>query len=181
MDKPFISTGCIGFAMWNNNRISKIMSWFMQSQWSHSFYIWGFYGPYTILAETTDFEITKSTLDKYNNENAMLEIWEPISDINPLSMAAHGQYLEGQVYGYLQLISLGIRRILMRFGIKINNFFRVGAVCTAVPIVHSNMEPGIKCLYRLDPESIDTEELYQLVKNSGEYRMIYKKEYGETW
>lgn len=181
MDRPMPNAGCIGFTMNRKNPISKIIAWFMSSQWSHSFYVWGFYGPFKILSETTDFEVAKSTLDKYNKPDIKFEIWEPIPDHCPVSMAASGQYLEGQIYGYFQLLSLGLRRLLMRLHIMIPNFIRLGAVCCAVPIAHSNTQENISCLYKLDPESIDTEELYQLVKNSGQYRMIYKKEYGETW
>lgn len=181
MNKPNIKPGSIGFVMHNNSKISKIISWFMESKWSHTFYVWGICNDKTILAETTDFEITKSTFDKYNKETCAIEIWEPVVDHDPLQMAEDGQYLEGQIYGYLQLISLGIRRLFMRAKISISNFFRQGAVCCAVAIAHSNKQPKITCLYGLDPESIDTEELNRKIKESGEYKLVFKKEFGEVW
>ena len=176
-----INPGSIGFVMHHDNFISKIISKAMSSKWSHCFYVWGKCNETIVLAETTDYEVTKSTIEKYNKKSCSLEIWEPIPKHDSLKMAKDGQYLEGIVYGYLQLISLGVRRLLKKFSFKISNFFRQGAVCTAVPIAHSNKQPNISCLYNLDPESIDTEELHQLIKNSGEYRLVFKKEKDELW
>lgn len=155
--------GDLGFVMHHDNTLSRVIAWFMGSRWSHSFIVYGeLYGK-TLVVECSDFEVVISTLDRYlDDENVSMEIWLPITQESGEKAAAQAQACEGTIYGYLQLFSLAIRRILMRINIRIPNFIRQGMVCTAVPIsgwFGSNFEP----LGKLDPESVDTQDLYELV------------------
>ena len=169
--------GDIGFIIHKDNWISKAIAWFMGSKWSHTFLVIDQSSKLTYTAETSDFEVTIGTVELYKlDPNVEMEIWtnDLMSEDEKQQSAAHAYKLYGMNYGYLQLISLGIRRLLMRVGIKIKNFFRFGIVCTAVPL-EGMRHIKASGLYGIDPESIDTEELYQKIKKSNKWRKVYTK------
>jgi len=56
-------------------------------------------------------------------------------------------------------------------GIKIKNIVRSGLVCCAVPLYA--YQKSNTNLASIDPESIDTEELYRVILNSKEWENIY--------
>ena len=164
----------IVFVMHRKSWISRAIAWFMGSRWSHSALVVD-PGFRTWLCETSDFHVNVAALERYLEDPSVeVEIWGPRS---PLDSALAGQMADralaryGEIYGYLQLFSLGIRRLLMRVGIRIPNFIRTGLVCTAIPLEAYRIS-GIPGLHGIDPESIDTEELYQLVSTSGHFVRI---------
>lgn len=169
--------GDIGFVMHKKNWISKTIAWFMSSRWSHTFMIYdiGQYGIYII--ETTDFEVTISPLTKYLTDRTCdVEIFKAdISEDEQRDIILGSGPLIGTIYGYLQLLSLGIRRILKRVGIHIGNFLRVGVVCNHVPL-YGYTRTKIERLGGIDPESIDTEELYQIISKHEKFKLIYTQE-----
>lgn len=152
--------GDIGFVH-NGVLISKIISGAMGSKWSHSFVVIGEVHGVVMVVETSDYEVTIGPLYRYL-DGRPLSIYrlENISDASRSLICKRGLELLGVRYGYAQLISLGIRRLLRKFGININNFIRAGLVCCAVPLY------AYESILGIDPESIDTEDLYQKIKKS---------------
>lgn len=181
MNKAILKPGSILFVRWYNNPISNLIAWFMKSEWSHCAYVLGECNGITKLAETTDFEVTNTSFNKYNNVNCSLEVWEPIEEVDTKKMCQELTKIEGTLYGYLQLLSLGLRRLLFRIGIKIPNLIRQGSVCTAVPIFAYQTQKHIRCISSLDPESIDTQELYEIIQKNQEFKCTYVKFKGELW
>jgi len=168
--------GDIFFVMHNGSKLSRLMAWFMQSKWSHSGLI---YEPtdrtiYTL--ETSDYEVTHQDFNTYINDSTVnLEVWSPVSlsDSDRLAVTSAAVLVEGDVYGYLQLLSLGLKDSLKRLGIKISNLLQIGVICCDVVIygyAASNMQE-----LHIDPRSIDTQDLYEIVINSGKFIKVFEK------
>lgn len=160
-----LKAGDVFFIMHEKNVISKMIAWAMGSKWSHCGVILGEYRNDYITCETTDFEIALKTFGLYLAANFIeIEVLRPIEDYSETELFDLNQTafsFQGQIYGYLQLFSLGIRRLLMRLKIKISNFINVNKVCCAVVIaLLSTTKKSLKIV----PTSIDTEELYQKLK-----------------
>lgn len=173
---PELEPGDIGFLMHHDNMISKIIAWFMGSKWSHTFGVLFRIPSRTCLLETSDFQVVISTFERYlKNPNVELQIFRPVrlSREQLELIAEKAAETEGTIYGYFQLISLGLRRLLMRVGIKIPNFIRQGMVCTH-PWLYGYRHSDIPGLAGIDPESIDTEEFYQLCLNQNHFMMIFQ-------
>ena len=171
-------TGDIFFVMNKKNMISKVISWAMSSNWSHSGIVYEMAKLNTYTLETNDFCVTHGTMEDYVTDlEHSMEVYRPKSiDENNACMAAiqTRAMLYGKMYGYLQLLSLGIRRLFMKFQIKIKNFIRTSVVCChVVGYFYKNL--GKTFISKLDSEGFDTEELYQWIKKSDEFELIYKK------
>jgi len=170
--------GDIVFVMHKKNPISRDIAWFMGSRWSHSALVIDSSDLRTYLCETSDFQVTIATLDRYLiDPDTSLEVWRLIAPIDPRTMErmlTRAISYEGQLFGYLQLLSLGLRRMLKRIGIQIPNFIRQGMVCTAIPL-HAYSISRVPGLDGIDPESIDTEDLYVMLKQYGYFSMVYSK------
>lgn len=152
------------------------MARFMKSRWSHSFIVIETGRYQTYVCETTDFEVTISGLEKYfEGKDVAMEIWRPIPWIPVDAVVLESLSKVGTGYGYFQLLSLGLRRILMRFGIRIPNFIRHGMVCCHV-VTYGYRCSGIDGLNGADAEAIDTEELYELVSRSGKFELVASKD-----
>jgi hypothetical protein len=159
--------GDIVFVIHKDNWISKAIAWFMKSRWSHSLMIAEQTGARTYTVETSDFQVIHGDFSIYEKSPFVeYEIYRPQkigTDVREKMVRLSSEKLL-EVYGYSQLISFGIRRILMRLGIKIHNFFRQGVVCNGVVLYGARALP-YPSFNGIDPESIDTEEMYQLVIN----------------
>lgn len=149
----------------------------MKSKWSHSGMIFEQTPKAIFTVETSKFEVVHANAltDYIDNANVSIEVWRfnELTDEDRESISDTAAKLRGITYGYGQLFSLGIRRILMRFGIKIDNFINWGLVCCHV-ITHGYSKSPIKSLSAKDPEALDTQELYELVSASAE--LVYKKD-----
>lgn len=168
----------VGFCITHTNWVSRAIAWFTGSKWSHAFLVKEITPKHTYIQETNSFCVTIDYLESHIiNPDQSIEIWSPIdiSDSEREEIVEEA-YIKtyGYVYGYMQLISFGIRRLLMRIGIKINNFFRQGVVCDHV-VSYGYKKSSIPELTNIDPESIDSEELYQIVITCGKFKKIYEK------
>lgn len=161
--------GDIGFVIHRKAILSRIIAWAMGSRWSHSFLVTG---PDSVV-ETTSTTVKEDTVSQYiNSSDAEYEIYRPnLTDMECFYVAKEGLTHLGEWYGYSQLISLGIRRLFMAAGINIKNFFRSRLVCCHV-VTYAYEHSRIRELSSSDPEAIDTEELYQIVKNSPNFQRI---------
>lgn len=179
MTRLDLKPGDIGFLMHHDNVISKIFRWAMGSKWSHSFLIHEVTDRHIYTSETSDFEVQIHLLDVYLTKKQLsLEIWR----MNGLTEAqrvaiAHNAVAKnlGETYGYLQLVSLGLRILLRKIGLRIKNFIKQGIVCCGhvASGYHLTQIPG----FMFDPEGIDTEELYRMMPKKG-FKLIYSKQKG---
>lgn len=171
-----LNTGDIAFIMHHDNLISRTLSWFMGSKWSHCFLILGEYPQGTYILETSDFEVCISILDKYLiDEQCSIEIYSGgISKEEADVVTNKAMITLGDVYGYLHLLGLGIRRLFRKVGIKIGNPLKGGVVCCCVPML-GYQDSSIQDLAKSDWQDNDTEDLYQIVKNSPQMKLVYEK------
>jgi hypothetical protein len=163
-----LKTGDIGFCMNHDNLISKVIAWFMKSNYSHSFIIYHVTDERVYILETSNYEVVISTLDKYiKDDDVTVTVFSPknLSSERRKLIVKECEKYEWITYGYLQLISLGIRRLLMRINIKIKNFIRHNLVCNQLVLYGYSKFSNIKD-FKIDPESIDTQELLELVMKS---------------
>jgi hypothetical protein len=164
--------GDIVFLIHKENLLSRVIAWAMSSKWSHSAVVAGELLGNTMLIETSDFQVTVNDLERYiKDENCSIEVYSPQCDDETKAKIADQSYkLNGQIYGYLQLISLGLRRL---FKLKIKNFFRQGLVCCHV-VFYGYKGFGFSCSVE-DPEAYDTQELYDMVKGDEKFKLVFKK------
>lgn len=177
--------GDVFFVMHHNNWLSKTIAWFMGSKFSHCAVVLEQTNDRTYTMETTNFEVVPNIIERYfKDDQTSVTIMRKrdMSLAYGQAVAREATLLNGLIYGYLQLFSLGVRRLLMRVGIKINNFIRTGLVCCHVVTKAYKVGP-IKELAELDDESIDTQELYELLEKLGfdvilikDRNQIYTKE-----
>lgn len=173
-------TGDVVFVMHHGSLISKIISWAMGSKWSHSAIVYDNLAGKTLLCETSSFEVTLNWFNRYvSDKNTSIEVlrhhdWVNVISGNEAKIQKSCDSLIGVVYGYTQLISLGLRRLLR---LRIGNLFRSGLVCCHVVGYGLHELPGTG-FEKVDPESFDTEEMYQWLKRDG-WVTIYSKERGE--
>lgn len=170
--------GDIVFIRHYDNPISKIMAWFMGDWPSHSAIVYQETNLETYLIETSDFQVVIGDMKKYLNKKEcriavyrITDLMEPEREL----IASAARLRVGGLYGYLQLLSLGVRRLIMKATsdkVRIKNFIRQGEVCTAVPL-YGLTECDIPGLHGIDPESMDTVELLDicrsLKRSDGEY------------
>lgn len=151
----------------------------MRSKWSHSFLVLEHsqFGD-TYVSETSDFHVNISTLARYCEAyDKTVEIYNPVN-LSVEQMRAiilDSRKRDGMVYGYGQLISLGIRRLILNYFKKdIGNFIRWNVVCNS----HVGYAYKVSGLpeFQADPEAIDTEEFYQIVKASPNFKLAFSKE-----
>ena len=177
--KENLKPGDIGFSMTHNSWISKAIAWFMGSKWSHCFLVLDPDEDRTYLSETSNFEVWINYLEDYDkNPNVSYVIYSPkISDEQRKKIVKECMKNHGQMYGYLQFISLGIRCLLKKLGVKIPNLIRQGVVCCQ-HVLYGYTHTDIPCFKGIDPESIDTEDVYQMViKEKNSFEKVAEKKY----
>jgi hypothetical protein len=146
---------------------SDAIAWFMGpdrngDKWSHTGIVRDVASDIGLITlETTDFEVTYCPLNKYvsNPEKYHLKVMRPkefTGDINTALKETDAQ-LNESMYGYLQLLSFAVKRLLGRIGIKIPNMIRQGQVCTAVTLTYLS-KCGPDYFRKLDVEEHDTTE-----------------------
>ena len=160
--------GDIIFIMNHHMWISRTIAWFMGSKWSHCGIVIDRSVDRTYTTETTDYEVAIGILESYlYHPSVSIEVYRAKSLSEDEKKMIVSECLKNlwKTYGYLQLISLGIRRLLIRYlGIKIGNFFRQGIICCG-HVLYGYSKTSLPVIGGIDPESIDTEELYVLVKS----------------
>jgi hypothetical protein len=173
--------GDVFFLIHSKNDISKAIAAFTGSKWSHAGMIMekGDFATYTI--ETCDFNVWTNHFEKYlRDPYCLMEVYRPKMDSLDIGAVVRAaQATHGQTYGYFQFISLGIRGLLRVAGFLglakwLPNFIRQGIVCNQV-VLTGYQYSGIPGLQGIDPESIDHEETYQLVKNSDRFELVFEK------
>lgn len=169
--KPEI--GDVVFVNHKRNVISKIFSNVMGSDFSHSGIIYGELNGEMVLLETNDYCVNINYMQRYiEDNNCLIEVLrrvKPMTTLDKGLIVDHGKPLIGMLYGYLQLPFLALRRL---FKLKLRNFSRQGLVCChVIGYCYQGIESP---LYKIDPESFDTQELYEMLI-LGKFETIYKK------
>jgi hypothetical protein len=144
---------------------SDAIAWFMGpdkngDKWSHTGIVRDRADDVGLLTlETSDFEVTYGSLEKYinNPDKYHLKVMRPKEFTGDIKKALDDtdDLLYGNMYGYLQLLSFAVKRLLKRCGIKIHNFIRQGQVCTAVALLYLS-KCGPEYFHKLDVEEHDT-------------------------
>ena len=162
--------GDIVFIMHNESWLSKAIAKVMGSKWSHSAVVYGEAFGKTLLCETSLYQVNLDYLDRYlDDPNCEIEVYRKagVSDCAP-KIRSNCDPMLGKMYGYLQLLSLGLRRL---FRLKIPNLIHQGLVCCHVIAYSLN---GVdECFTGLEKESFDTEELYRMMEEF-KYINVYK-------
>lgn len=161
VERPQLMPGDIYFTRDYSSKLSGIFAWFMKSWVSHCGVIHHQTDRNTYCIETSNLEVGFADFDRYlKSKEHRVEVWRLCRVRTPTRlMIAHApEEVVETLYGYLQLLTLALRRLLMRLGLKIPNFIRQGMVCTAIPLIGLR-RTKIKGLTGIDPESIDTAEL----------------------
>lgn len=174
---PQFKPGDVFFLMHHDNWISKALAFFMRSKWSHGFIVIEQTSQFCYILETSDFEVVIADLDRYiADPNTSMEAYRfsDLSDQDAIEMMKYAVNANlGIVYGYLQLISLAIRCMFKWVGIKIPNFIQQGLVCDENVIIA--LKDKLPEFAKIPPKSIDTEDLYQMVKALPTVSQIYSK------
>lgn len=166
-----MKTGDIGFIIHNDNKLSKVIAWFMGSKWSHTFIVLEETSLGYLICETSDYEVKYSFLGKYlDDPNVDMEIYS-LGDVDNEQMVYDNcQKIDGQLYGYLQLFSFGVRSLLSRIGIKIDNFVFQGIICCQVAY---EAVKGTSIEIKMPKNKFQTEELFEYCKKNG--KLVLKK------
>ena len=109
-----LQPGDIAFSFKKNSLRSKLYAQFMQSKWSHCFLIVEKTDLRTYEVENSECQVVISVFeDKYLGQDYNLEVWRPtaLDETTLLQIAALGITSETQTDGYLQLITLNLRRL----------------------------------------------------------------------
>ncbi len=160
-----MNPGDIGFIIHNDNKLSKLIAWFMGSKWSHSFIILEETSLGYMICETSDYEIKYSFIDKYlKDNNCDMEIWT-LGQVNDEQIIYDNcQKIDGTRYSYEQLFSFAIKCVLNKIGIKIKNFIFSNFICCQVPYEALR---GTNIEIKLEYKNFQTEELYKYCKENG--------------
>jgi hypothetical protein len=166
--------GDIVFVMHTKNWISKLFAGVMKSKWSHSAIVYGKLNGELVLLETNDYCVNVNYLRRYiEDKDCRVQIFrrpKPLDMREKSTVMKQGRPLIGMLYGYLQLPVLALRRL---FSLKLRNFSRQGLVCChVIGYAYEGIESPLK---DIDPESFDTQELYELIVSNG-WAMLYEKE-----
>lgn len=169
--------GDIFFINHHDNPLSKVIAWFMKSSFSHSGLILEQTSKRTYTLETSDYEVTQSLFEDYiDDPYVSIEVYrkEDLSDEEREDIMERALAVDNAGYGYLQLLSFAVKRLLKRVNISIPNIIRQGLVCCHV-VLYGYQGSGIKELDKVDPENWDTQELYDFVKGAN-LTLVYKKD-----
>lgn len=154
------------------------MSWFMNFPFSHSGIVESVHGSKIYLRETSDFDVGLSLLNHYlEDPHTGFEVWSfpEIHDTVRDQMVNRSGQLDGDVYGYLQIVTLAVRCLMKRVGLKpFRNFLKIGTVCCHVVALAYQIS-GIREMVLDDYESEDTADLYQRVTTSGRAIKVMEK------
>lgn len=173
-----MKTGDIVYVMHHDNRLSRLIAWFMKSKWSHSAIVIGSDRKRHYLCETSDFEVTLGSLERYMDDpRCSVEIWTPKALSNGARKEVSDRAVThvGRMYPYLQLLTFALRNGLRRFGIKIPNLFTRGYTCNqnwleGYTQTHGSPFVGMDC------KQLDTQETYDIMKNSGHFELVLSKD-----
>lgn len=169
-------TGDIVFVMHTGSRLSRVIAWFMKSKWSHSAIVAGKMGNTTMLCETSDLQSGYNILDRYiDDPKCSVRVYRrPFTLDEKRIIFNNSKKQNGIPYGWFQLLSLALRRIVMRVtGKRIKNFIRQGQVCCAT-VGYCLAGSGEFDLAKRDPESYDTQELEDMMQANG-FKIVYEK------
>jgi len=169
-----LGTGDIGFLIHKDSWMSRVIAWFMGSRWSHTFLVVEKGVFCTWVSETTETIICTGILNNYLDDiEVEMEIFRPkITPGEKHKVVERCLENHGKWYAYIQFISQGIRLLLKKIGIKIPNFLPYGLQCNS-HVLTGYCLTSIPGLEGIVPQSVDTEELYQIVRSSEYFERVY--------
>jgi hypothetical protein len=165
--------GDIFFVMHHDNVLSRVIAWFMDSRFSHTGFVVEQSPEHIYTLETSDYCVGFSILEEYlSDPRCSIEVWRyPFSDDQARTILAEAIQLDDRVYGYLQLLSFAVKRILKRFGVHVPNFLRFGIVCDQVVYAGLRVSP-ITFFQGLEPLDYDSQDLIEMIQAQGFERIV---------
>lgn len=162
--------GQIGFVLTKTNWLSKVISWFLQSPYSHAFLVIN----ETETIETgSDIVHIDSVIDHTTNPDKACEVYEPIYllECEGISIEKRARELIGVRYGYIKFAYCAVQLLLKRIGIKIDMNVP-GVLCDDVPAIAyaDTLFDEVKDVRK------NTEELRQILIASPKWKLVFKKE-----
>lgn len=173
-----VKPGDVVFSMNHSNGLSKLMSGFMRSRWSHSILVADNDEDALYTLETSSFEVWYGDLSEYLKPEYDFQVWSPVNadDRFRSNRVNRARQHRGETYGYLQLLGFAFRCLLQRFEIEYLNPIRMGVVCCGV-IFYAYQGSGIEELEDHDPESRHTQDLFEIMSSCGKFIPVaYKPE-----
>lgn len=176
--------GCIGFTgEHKSNALQKLIKFFSNSEWSHTFLItFPFGGEDTV--EEASLKVQIVPFSQYRNDgNATYEIYKinaPGELIDAALQKCFDQYA-GVEYGFFQLLFFTVRWLYQKLGINtkhLPNPIRNGIICSELVWDYlSSIDPQIKDLLSVfDPDLVAPEDIYRIVKaNPHIFALIERK------
>jgi len=160
--------GQIGFVITKTNWLSRAISWFLGSPYSHAFLIIN--STETIETDTKEVHID-SLIDHMTNPNKSCEIYEThnLSQKDKETILANAKSQLGTRYSYKKFLYLALYLLLKKIGIRISIRIK-GTVCDDVPaIAYKDTD-----FNEIKETQKDLEELRQYIKKSGEWICVFK-------
>jgi hypothetical protein len=168
-----LEVGDVLFSMTHGNPISELFSKVMGSPWSHSAICFGELNNETALLETNDYCVNINFFQRYvEDKNVSVHVLRRpggLSHVERKKVQEQGRPLIGQLYGYLQLPILALRRL---FKLRFRNFSRQGLVCCHV--IGYSYQGIFSPMGEIKPESFDTQELYQMLVDA-KWEVVFDK------
>lgn len=178
--------GAVAFSTNKRSWISKLIRWFTQYPFSHSFVITDICDPDSFqreriyIMEAGKREVSFNQLSHYENTDTCYEIWMPRgvteADIDRALYRTERVFL-GKRYGYLQLVGFALVIALSKVGIHIKNPIKLGAICSEVDWYYcKQIKPGF--FNRFDRDTVSPRDLREFIRHSGEFELIRWKAFG---
>lgn len=178
MTTPKFQKGDVYFVMHHDETLSKIIAWFMQSQWSHCGFVLDGNSPdRTYVSETSDYEVTLAWIERYLiDPNCSIEVWRPTQQTPEQIDTVANRLLQNQesLYAYWQLLSFALKCLLARIKINIPNLLPWGYICDQHVLSGEVLIPT-SGVYGLAPHQYQTQQWYEMMQASNAYTLIYKQ------
>lgn len=166
--------GAIGFATKRKNWISRIIRWFTQSQWSHTFVVYQT-EPEVLVVEAGTFTVQLVPATKYESRKYTTVFLEPQTipgDRIDAGIAKARDKIESR-YGWLQLVGfvpvIVFRRV---FNKKISNPSKGGVVCSELVLQYlRGVEPGSKW-DAMDKNTVSPEDIYKELESHSSFKLV---------
>ena len=177
--------GAIAFSTEKHSRLSRLIRWFTNYEFSHSFIIVDVNPPDSFqreriyILEAGTQSVSFNQLEAYEGPDSMYEIWMPIDvnkeDIDRALYRTERVFLNRR-YGHARFIGIGLVILLAKIGISIRNPIKLGAICSELNWYYcKQLKPEF--FGRFDRDCVSPRDLREYVIHSGEFTLIRSKDF----
>jgi hypothetical protein len=173
--------GQIGFSTHREKRLSKLIRWFTNHRFSHTFLISDVTDKQKVyLLDAYKKEVAFTPLRFYNDKDTEYELWEPIGVSDELVSEAMDKvelrYMK-KPYSFSRLAGIAIKlAVKWKFGRVIKNPFGLGTICSDVSLDYlAEIMPDL--FAHLDKDHTNPSDLYDIVAHSGRFTLVTHKDF----